>query len=79
MAAKYIYDLDGCESPFTIKVEVRLKLKFINSKMSESQIRGVVHLRRQTGQEISLRIINLKIVENITDRINNPFVLPATT
>ena len=61
MAAKYIYDLDGCESPFTIKVEVRLKLKFINSKMSESQIRGDVHLRRQTGQ-IKISNISLKIM-----------------
>ena len=37
MAAKYIYDLDGCESPFTIKVEVRLKLQLLNSKMSSPQ------------------------------------------
>ena len=50
MAAKYIYDLDGCESPFTIKVEVTIKLKLFKSKMSESQLRGDVLQRRQTGQ-----------------------------
>ncbi len=57
MAAKYIYDLDGCELPFTIKVEVRLKLQFLKflrrylpHRIISNQLRGYVGHRRQTGQ-----------------------------
>ena len=40
MAAKYIYDLDGCESPFTIKVEVKFKLElFIKNVRKPAQRR----------------------------------------